>query len=113
MKLYEFVVEIHDGAQEYNLSRYVAADSPNSAAQFARRTALEFYPDARYDPYTEWYQATDGYPIWRVTSVNEVSEIVAPAANGSSKVKFAVRPVFQDEEAMPRLRSANPSNAPN
>lgn len=104
MKLYEFTLEIQDGEHEYNLSRYVAANTPNAAARFAKQAAQDFQPHARYDAHSDWYEAPIGFPIWRITSVREVNEIVVPAADGTTIVTFGVSQLYRTDGSKPHLQ---------
>lgn len=108
MKLYEFTLEIQDGEHEYSLSRYVAANTPNAAARYAKQAAQDFQPNARYDAHTDWYEAPIGFPIWRVSSIREVNQIVVPAADGTTVVTFSVQQVYRTDGPEPRLRIVRP-----
>ncbi len=82
MKLYEFTLEVHDGENEYILHQFVAASGDRLAARFVQQTALQFRPHARYDAKTNLFQARGTNEVWRVGSTREVTEIVAPCADG-------------------------------
>lgn len=104
MKLYEFTLEIRDGEHEYMLSRYVAANTMNAAARFAKKTALHFQPNTRYDAHTDWYEAPIGFPIWRIDSIHEVNELHVPAADNTSIVTFTVQQFYRTDGPQARLR---------
>lgn len=110
MKLYEFTLEIQDGEHEYTLSRYVAANTPNAAARYAKHAAQTFQPNARYDAHTDWYEALIGFPIWRIGTIREVNEIVVPAADATAVVTFSVQQVYRTDGPQPRLRVLHPRN---
>lgn len=102
MELYEFVLEIQDGEHEYTLPRYVAAVTPTAAAQYAERVAQDFRPHARYNAQTGWYEAPNGFPIWRVSSIRQVNGIVVPTAESTRSVAFSVNAVLPKDESNPR-----------
>jgi hypothetical protein len=92
MKLYEFTLEVQDGENEYLLHQFVAASTDRLAARFVQRTAQNFRPNAKYDAKSNLFEAREGYPIWRIGSVREVTEIIAPCADGGDVVVFNVQP---------------------
>ena len=102
MKLYEFTLEVQDGENEYVLSRFVAASTPQAAARFAKNTAKDFQPFARYDAHSNWWEGRGGYPVWRIGSMREVNEIVVPSSEGAGVVVFAVQQVYRTEAIKPR-----------
>lgn len=110
MKLYEFTLEIQDGEHEYTLSRYVAANTPNAAARYAKQNAQNFHLNARYDSHTDWYEAPIGFPIWRIGTIREINEIMVPAADGTSIVTFTVNQLYRTDGSQPRLRIVRPNH---
>lgn len=104
MKLYEFTLEIRDGEHEYTLSRYVAANTLDAAARYAKNAALHFQPHTRYDAHTDWYEAPIGFPIWRIDSIREVNELHVPAADGTTIVTFTVQQLYRTDGPQARLR---------
>lgn len=113
MKLYEFTLEIRDGEHEYTLSRYVAAPTLNAATRYAKKTALHFQPNTRYDAHTDWYETPIGFPIWRIDSIREVNELHVPAADGTSIVTFTVQQLYRTDGPQARLRVLHTSNGTN
>ncbi len=110
MKLYEFTLEIQDGEHEYTLSRYVAANTPNAAAHYAKQTADDYQPFARYDPYSNWWEGRGGYPIWRIGTIREVNEIVVPCADGTSIVTFTVNQLYRTDGSQSRSQIVRPNH---
>lgn len=91
MTLYEFTIEVQDGENEYILPRFVAAQTPQTAARFARQAAETHLPFAQYDARSNCYQARGSHISWRIGSIRSVSEIHAPSAEGKATVAFTVQ----------------------
>ncbi len=112
MKLYEFILEVQDGENEYLLHQFVAASTDRQAARFVQRAAQDFRPNARYDAKSNLFEAREGYPAWRIGSIREVSEIVVPCADGSSvRASIVVFRVQQTQSSRGVKPSAIPSAA--
>lgn len=112
MKLYEFTLEIQDGENEYTLSRYVAAETQNGAARYAKKIAQEYQPLARYDSHSDCWEGRAGYPMWRIGSIRQVNEIVAYAADGTSVVTFGVTQLYRTDGSKPRLQIVRSNHEP-
>ncbi len=91
MRLYEFTLEVQDGENEYLLHQFVAASADRLAARSIQRAAQNFRPNAKYDAKSNLFEAREGYPMWRIGSIREVTEIVAPSADGGGVVVFSVQ----------------------
>ncbi len=91
MRLYEFTLEVQDGENEYLLHQFVAASTDRLAARFVQRAAQNFRPNAKYDAKSHLFEAREGYPMWRIGSIREVTEIVAPCSDGGGIVTFSVQ----------------------
>jgi hypothetical protein len=92
MKLYQFNIAVQDGKSEYLLRELVAASTDRLAACFAHRWALNFRPGAEFNSIQNLFYAPEGSPIWRVSSIRELSELTVPCADNGKVVKFDLQP---------------------
>ncbi len=100
MQLYEFTVEVQDGQNEYTLNQYVAAETSELAARYARTWAGLFRPAASYDPSQDTFIALEGSPTWRIAGIHPVSLLVVPHATGHGPITFAVQFLRRDSAVL-------------
>ena len=89
--LFEFIVEEHNGEQEYSYTRYVWAESLHKAKEFAREWAKGWYEEGcETSPFE--YEAELGYNYvsWKVRDFNFVDQIVIDPI-GSPKLAFLLK----------------------
>jgi hypothetical protein len=84
MNLYEFTLEIQEGASSYTQKEFVLAKDDLMASRFAREFAQHWRPRARYDETLDVYIAPDGWPQWVLARCAPVAHLSVPIAGRSS-----------------------------
>ena len=92
MEPHQFTIAVQDGKSEYLLQELVAASTDRLAACFAHRWALNFQPGAEFNSRENLFHAPGGSPLWRVSSIREMSELTVPCADNGKAVKFDLQP---------------------
>ena len=92
MNLYQFVLEIYDGANHYQDKQFVMAADDRSAARFAREFADTWRPNARHDHEHDIYSDPGGWPQWTLVQCALVTHFTVPVAGKKQTVQVALVP---------------------
>ncbi len=95
MTLYEFVLEIEEGATIYEEKELVLASDDQSAALFAREFARQWRPNAMYDPELEVYSTPDGWTLWMLARTAPITHLTVPVAGTAQHVRVALVPELE------------------
>ena len=80
MHLYEFTLEIQEGANNYTQKELVLAEDDGMASRYARDFAQHWRPRTQYDETLDVYTATEGWPQWvlgRCVPITHLNVLIA------------------------------------
>jgi hypothetical protein len=92
MNLYQFTIEVNDGAAVFEDKRLVMAPDDRAAARFARITADNWQPNARLDSEHDIYSGPDGWPQWILSHCTPLTHLAVPVAGAQVQVRVVLLP---------------------
>ena len=99
MNLYQFILEVNDGASFYEQKEFVLAPNDQMAARFAREFTDQWRPNARHDHELDWYAAPEGWPQWTLAQCKPITHLTVPVVGlpNVSHSRIALIPETQSD----------------
>ena len=92
MNLYQFTIQVNDGAGLHDEQRLVMAPDERAAAQFAREVADNWRPNAHQDTEHGIYSSPDGWPQWILGHCVPLPYLTVPFAEEQRQARIALVP---------------------